>query len=66
MFQGSVVYESKAGIMLATNTGEVVRIDADNIESQRKSNKSLMPEGLLDEASDQEIADLWAHLSELK
>ena len=66
LFQGSVVYESKAGIMLATNTGEVVRIDADNIESQRKSNKSLMPEGLLDEASDQEIADLWAHLSELK
>ena len=66
LFQGSVVYESKAGIMLATNTGEIVRIDADNIEEKRKSNKSLMPEGLLDEASDQEIADLWAHLSELK
>ena len=66
LFQGSVVYESKAGIMLATNTGEIVRVDADNIERKRRSNKSLMPEGLLDEASDQEIADLWSYLSQLK
>jgi putative heme-binding domain-containing protein len=66
LFRGSVVYESMAGIMLATSTGEVVRIDAVDIESRRKSTKSLMPEGLLNEASDQEVADLWAYLRELK
>jgi putative heme-binding domain-containing protein len=64
VFQGSVVYESMAGIMLATGTGEVVRIDAANIEARRKT-KSLMPEGLLNEATDQEIADLWAWLKDL-
>ena len=64
LFRGSVVYESMAGIMLATNTGEIVRVAADNIESRRKSNKSLMPEGLLQNASDQEVADLWKYLSE--
>ncbi len=62
LFRGSVVYESMAGIMLATNTGEVVRIDAGDIESRRKSAMSLMPEGLLNEASDQEVVDLWAYL----
>lgn len=65
LFQGSVVYESMAGIMLATSTGEVVRIDAKDVESKRKTNKSLMPEGLLDEATDQEVADLWAYLKSL-
>jgi putative heme-binding domain-containing protein len=62
LFRGSVVYESMAGIMLATSTGEVVRIDSADIESRRKSSKSLMPEGLLNDASDQDVADLWAYL----
>ena len=66
LFKGSVVYESKAGIMLATSTGEVIRVAADNIESRRKSNKSLMPEGLLQQASDQDVSDLWAYLNKLK
>jgi len=65
LFQGSVVYESMAGIMLATGTGEVVRIDAKDIEARRKTNKSLMPAGLLAEATDQEVADLWAYLKGL-
>ena len=52
-FRGSVVYESMAGIMLATSTGEIVRVDAADIEARRKSSLSLMPEGLLNEASDQ-------------
>ena len=66
LFKGSIVYESMAGVMLATNTGEVVRIDAADIEAKRKTSKSLMPEGLLDRATDQEIADLWAYLKNLK
>ena len=65
LFRGSVVYESMAGIMLATSTGEIVRVDAEDVESRRKSNQSLMPEGLLNEATDQEVADLWAYLSKL-
>ena len=65
LFKGSVVYQSKAGVMLATGSGEVVRIAADEIESRRKTDNSLMPEGLLDQADDQEIADLWAYLKNL-
>ena len=65
-FRGSVVYESMAGIMLATSTGEIVRVDAADIEARRKSSLSLMPEGLLNEASDQEVADLWAMLRGMK
>ena len=66
LFFGSVVYESKAGIMLATSSGEVVRIAAEEIADRRKSPRSLMPEGLLDHATDEEIADLWAYLQSLK
>ena len=65
LFLGSIVYESKAGILLETNSGEVVRIDAADVESRRKSNRSLMPEGLLDQATPAEIADLWAYLETL-
>ena len=66
LYRGSVVYESMAGIMLSIGAGEVIRIDSDNIESRRKSKKSLMPEGLLDKATDEEIVDLWAYLKTLK
>ncbi len=65
LFRGSVVYESMAGILLATETGEVVRVAAEDIELSRKSNESLMPEGLLREATDQDVADLWAWLRSL-
>jgi len=62
-YRGSVVYESTDGIMLALATGEIVRIDDENVEERVRSTKSLMPEGLLDGISDQEVADLWSFLS---
>ncbi len=62
-YRGSVVYESTDGIMLALSSGEIVRVDDENIEERVSSTKSLMPEGLLDGISDQEIADLWSFLS---
>jgi putative heme-binding domain-containing protein len=65
LVKGTIVYESTDGIMLATETGEIVRIDSQDIESRRVSKLSLMPSGLLDQASDAEIADLWAYLQSL-
>jgi len=62
LFSGTIVYESTDGILLADSAGEVVRIEAGKIEQRELSDKSLMPTGLLDGASDQEVADLWEFL----
>lgn len=62
-FQGAMVYESVDGITLQQTDGKTVRINRDQIELQTHSSKSLMPEGLLDQATDLELADLNAYLA---
>lgn len=62
-FQGSMVYESVDGITLQEVGGNTVRINRADIEARSVSRKSLMPEGLLNEASDQDWADLSAYLA---
>jgi len=61
--QGAMVYESVDGITLHQTDGKTRRINRDQIESQTRSSKSLMPEGLLDQATDLDLADLYKFLS---
>ncbi len=63
-FQGSMVYESVDGITLQEIDGNTVRINRNVIEARAVSDKSLMPDGLLKEASDQDWADLFAYLNQ--
>jgi putative membrane-bound dehydrogenase-like protein len=63
---GLVVYESPDGTLLQTGPDTTIRIAGDEIVAMRKSRVSLMPEGLLREATDQDLADLFAHLQTLR
>lgn len=65
VYQGSVVYESVDNLLLQVGAEETVRIPGDSIISTRHSSASLMPTGMLDEATDQEIVDLYHYLRSL-
>jgi putative heme-binding domain-containing protein len=58
-----IVVEKDAGVVvLRTADGQRVVLSKDNIEEMRVSGVSLMPEGLLQGLSDQEVRDLFAYL----
>ena len=59
---GMIVYEAVSGVILQTGPDVVVRLAGDQIESQKLLDTSLMPAGLLEKLSDQEIADLLTYL----
>jgi putative heme-binding domain-containing protein len=65
VIQGSVVYQSVEGVTLQESSGNTVRINRGDIESRSVSKNSLMPEGLLNDASGQDWADLYAYLKKL-
>jgi len=62
---GMVIYESVDGVLLRNSTNQSFRIEAVDIESQRKVNTSLMPTGLLKDLPPEQIADLFAYLRSL-
>jgi putative heme-binding domain-containing protein len=62
VYQGLVVYEAVDSLILQTGPAETVRIPVDQIATRRFTATSMMPAGLLDKVSDQEIADLYAYL----
>lgn len=64
-YRGTVIYEAADGLLLQTGPDATVRIAADRIAARRPSRLSLMPEGLLDRSSDQDIADLFQYLKSL-
>ncbi|MBX7168017.1 MAG: c-type cytochrome, partial [Pirellulales bacterium] len=64
--QGMIVYESPEGTLLRTGAATTVRIDGSDLVQLEPSGRSFMPEGLLDQASDQELADLYAYLQTLQ
>lgn len=66
LYYGAVVYESADGLVMTDRQGNPLRIDRESIEQRAVSNTSLMPQGLLDGATDQQIADLLAYLKTLK
>jgi putative membrane-bound dehydrogenase-like protein len=63
---GLIVRETEDFIVLQPPTGEPEQIDRDDIEDLVASEISLMPKGLEQELSDQEIADLVAYLMSLR
>jgi len=65
VYHGLVVYESPESTLLQTGADAVLRIAGDEINSWQASDRSLMPEGLLEGASDQDWADLDAYLRSL-
>jgi len=65
VYHGLVVYESPESTLLQTGPDTTVRITGVEAGSQRKSLQSLMPNGLLDTFSDQDLSDLYAYLKTL-
>src|SRR5205807_6128617 len=65
VYQGLVIYEAVDGMILQTGPAVTVRVAGSQIASRRITPTSLMPAGLLDPLSNQEIADLYAYLKGL-
>ncbi|VTS04180.1 DUF7133 domain-containing protein [Tuwongella immobilis] len=61
---GMIVYEATDGVLLQTATA-TIRLNANQIVSKRPSTRSLMPSGLLDPLSNQDIANLVAYLTSI-
>ena len=65
IFTGMVVYTAADGTTMQTATGAIIRINQENIEDKAYATESLMPSGLLDEKSAEQVADLYAYLGTL-
>jgi putative heme-binding domain-containing protein len=59
---GIVVEKDASVVVLRTADGQRVVLPKDDVEEMRVSGVSLMPEGLLQGLSDQEVRDLFAYL----
>jgi putative heme-binding domain-containing protein len=66
VYQGLIVYEAVDSVILQTGPATTLRLTNQQIAERRQTALSLMPSGLLDRLSDREIADLYAHLKEMK
>ena len=65
IFTGLVVYQASDGVTLQAADGNLLRINADLIKQKGVSKESLMPKGLLDGKSVQEVSNLMAYLQSL-
>jgi putative membrane-bound dehydrogenase-like protein len=65
VYQGSIIYEAVDSVILQTGPATTVRLTNPQIVSRRVTPNSLMPAGLLDPLTDQEIVDLYAYLRSL-
>ncbi len=64
-YTGMIIYESSDGLLLRDSTQRTIRIETADIEFRRELSTSLMPENLLKQATDDDIADLFAYLRTL-
>lgn len=62
---GRPVFESTDGVILEDQQGRTWQLERNEIEWSRPAPRSLMPTGLMDNATAQDWADLWAYLSRL-
>ncbi|MBL9125651.1 MAG: c-type cytochrome [Planctomycetaceae bacterium] len=62
---GLIIYESPEGTLLQTTPDTTIRVTGDELLLAQPSARSLMPTGLLDPLTDQELADLGAYLASL-
>jgi putative membrane-bound dehydrogenase-like protein len=64
-YQGIVIYDAVDSLILQTGASTTVRMDGASVVSRHVSAQSLMPAGLIDPLTDQEIVDLYAYLRSL-
>lgn len=62
---GMIIYNAADGVTLQAADGSILRINQDQIEQKAFSAESIMPSGLLEDRSPQEVADLFAYLGTL-
>jgi hypothetical protein len=62
---GRPIYESSDGLLLEDQQGKSWQLPRDEIEWSRPAPRSLMPTGLMTDATEQDWADLWAYLATL-
>jgi putative heme-binding domain-containing protein len=65
LLTGLVVYQASDGVTLQAADGNILRINADSIKQKGYSTESLMPKGLLEDKSSQDVADLMSYLQSL-
>lgn len=65
ILSGLVIYQASDGVTLQAADGKVLRINADLIKQKGNSTESLMPKGLMDGKSNQDVADLLAYMQSL-
>jgi putative heme-binding domain-containing protein len=65
VYTGIVAFESADGWIVQTGAGITARINSADVISNQPSNLSVMPSGLLNGLTAQELADLYAHLQSL-
>ena len=63
---GVPVYDSPAATILATGPGATVRVTGEQTLRIEPATRSPMPAGLLIGTTDQNLADLWAHMNTLR
>jgi putative heme-binding domain-containing protein len=63
---GMIIYNAADGVTLQAADGSILRINQDQIEQKAFSTESIMPSGLLEERSPQEVADLFSYLGTLQ
>jgi len=65
IYTGLIIYESVDGLILRNATNQTFRIETRDIALRRRLPQSLMPVGLLKDATPQHISDLVAYLASL-
>ena len=65
-YTGVPVFEAPDSVIVQTSATETVRLAEEDIASRAPSNVSLMPGGLLNGLSRNELADLYAYLARLQ
>jgi putative heme-binding domain-containing protein len=62
-YEGVVIYDAVDSLILHTGAAVTVRLAGEEVAARRPVARSLMPAGLLDGLTDEEIADLFAYLA---
>ena len=65
-YTGMLIYESQQAILLQTTPDTTVRIPGAEVQLMQTSRTSFMPNGLLDDATNADLADLYAYLQGLR
>lgn len=65
LLSGFITFEGPDKIVIRDNQGNEITLDPEAIEGQKKDNISVMPVGLANEATVQELADLVTYLESL-